>query len=203
VGSFAYSFGLESLAKHSCLRQVEDMEFHLDCSLEQWLHFDLQLLASMRRSDEWVDAIQSFWLQTRVPGLRRAATTQGRAWLRFMEASHPEINTQNIRDRFKLAEQPEIYLAIYAMGTQAMGISFEQCAQLYIYGCMRDQVSSAIRLGLLGPTLGHTLLSRQWSKSFELPDEAQCHHRKAVKTYPLLDTAQLGHEALYSKQFQN
>lgn len=203
VGSFAYSFGLESLAKHGCLRQLSDLEQHLEASVEQWLAFDIPIMASARRVDEWQEAVQTFCLQTRVPALRKASESQGRAWLRFLETAHPEVHARELRQKFTEAKQPQVYLAIFAMATQAMGLSFEEATSLYLYSGLRDQVSSAIRLGVVGPSAGHALLAGQLNHHFACSAEDSLHHEQAVRTYALLDLAQMGHESLYSKQFQN
>jgi urease accessory protein len=203
VGSFAYSFGLESLAKHGCLRELKDLELHLEASVEQWLAFDVPIMASARRNDEWQGAVQTFCLQTRVPALRKASESQGRAWLRFLETAHPEVLANELRQQFIDAKQPQVYLVIFAIATKFMSLNFEDMVSLYIYSGLRDQVSSAIRLGVVGPSAGHALLAKQLNHSFLCPPEEELNHRNATRTYALLDVAQMGHEAIYSKQFQN
>lgn len=203
VGSFAYSNGLEAMAKFGLLRCERDLVEHLEMVSQQLLRFDLQILASAMRSLEWKDAMRTFHLQTRVLSLRKAAITQGRAWLRLLAASYPQVDGLQIQRSFKQAELPLYFIGAYGLSMKHMNIGIQRAALLYYFCALRDQISAAIRLGLVGPTSGHTMLSQQLKLGLSLPSEDLMNHELATRITASLDAAQLGHAHLYSKQFQN
>ncbi len=69
---------------------------------------------------------------------------------------------------------------------------------------LRDQLSAAIRLGLLGPLEGHQL-QHDFYAVFEhiLAAQAGKGYGEAVRSAFMLDVAQVLHEDIYSKLFQN
>jgi urease accessory protein len=203
VGSFAFSLGLESLAKHGQLQCVQDLAEHLSCGISQCCAFDIPILYSMFSATEFEAALHHYHYCTRLPSLRRAAETQGRAWLRLIRRTHPWLPCDEIEQKILNCGRPTYFLAVFALVMQAMKHSQTRALRLYLYCGIRDQVSVAIRLGLVGPGLGHALLSRQIQTIPTILNTAGQHYREAVRTLPVLDLAQLGHSQLYSKQYQN
>ena len=204
VGSFAFSFGLESMAKHGQLGSVQEFSEHLYSVLSQCCVFEAPILQSMFTPIDFEAALQFYHVCTRVPHLRKASETQGRAWLRLIRRTHPWIPCDELERRILDCGRPAYFLAVFALVMQAMGHSVNRALQLYLYCGIRDQVSAAIRLGLVGPSLGHAILSRQIQNIPQLLLSARGKtYGDAVRTLAVLDVAQLAHSQLYSKQYQN
>ena len=75
---------------------------------------------------------------------------------------------------------------------------------IYLHLALRDQISAAIRLGCLGPMEGHRLQHEFYALFDHLLAEAQAtDYRTATRSATLLDAAQILHEQVYSRLFQN
>lgn len=204
VGSFAFSFGLESMAKHGQLGSVQDFSDHLSCVLSQSCAFEVPILQSMFNPQQFAAALNFYHVCTRVPHLRKASEIQGRAWLRLLRRTHPCLPFDKIDVIFKDSGRPSYFLAVFSQVMLALGHSIDRALQLFLYCGLRDQVSAAIRLGLVGPGLGHAILSQQLQTIPSLLGPARGKiFSDAVRTLAVLDVAQLAHSQLYSKQYQN
>lgn len=204
VGSFAFSYGLEALSKHGQLKCVGDLSDHLKASLEQSLVFDVPILHSLYREDEFEASLRHYHLLSRVPSIRKAAESQGRAWLRLIPVTHPQVALEAIEKLFSEGANPPYFIAVFAKFMQAMGYEVERAVQLFLYGNLRDQLSAAIRLGLVGPSQGHAILSKLlMNLKSDLDVFQKRHYLDAVRILPVCDVAQLAHAKLYSKLFRN
>jgi urease accessory protein len=73
--------------------------------------------------------------------------------------------------------------------------------ELYVYTCLRDLVSAAIRLGLLGPQDGHAMLARACLSRDVLGTVPPL--AAAARLAPVLEIVQARHAGLYTKLFQS
>lgn len=204
VGSFAYSSGLEAMTKFGQLGSISDLERYLDASLDQWLQFDIQILYSLYKQEEFVEAMELYHISTRTPSIRKAAETQGRTWMRLLEVTHREINVEQIRGLFQQHKIKPYFIGVYALVMKELGYSIEETSELYLYTLQRDQISAAIRLGLLGPSNAHAILSHALKKiSYKYDKTGFYHYNQAMRILPVSDVAQIAHANLYSKLFRN
>jgi urease accessory protein len=80
----------------------------------------------------------------------------------------------------------------------------DDARRLHLFCLLRDQVSAAIRLGLVGPAEGHELQASLFGHCERLQRRsAERRHRDAWRCAPLIDLAQASHSRLYSRLFQN
>jgi len=82
--------------------------------------------------------------------------------------------------------------------------SFDAGLNLYFYMALRDQASALIRLGAAGPSYAHKVLTSVLMY-FEciIQQYIPVPYSMAYKSAYLLEVAQLSHERVYSKLFQN
>ena len=75
---------------------------------------------------------------------------------------------------------------------------------MYLHLALRDQLSAAIRLGFIGPMAGH-LLQHDFYGIFEslLVSADIRPYTEATRCTLLLDVAQIFHDDIYSRLFQN
>lgn len=204
VGSFAYSSGLEAMTKFGQLGSISDLERYLDSSLDQWLHFDIQILYSLFSEKEFVEAMELYHISTRTPSIRKAAETQGRTWMRLLEVTHREVDIEEIKTLFRQHQIKPYFIGVYALVMKALNYNVEETSDLYLYTLQRDQISAAIRLGLLGPSSAHAMLSHSLKKiSYKYNKTKTYHYTQAMRILPVSDVAQIAHANLYSKLFRN
>ena len=96
------------------------------------------------------------------------------------------------------------YLPVYALCMKRLECENADIERLYLFMVLRDQISAAIRLGVIGPMDGN-VLQRNLYATCESVRIASGDKRfnDAVKTCPVLELAQGYHDYIYSKLFQN
>jgi urease accessory protein len=129
---------------------------------------------------------------------------QGRSWLKLLTSFYPEAAISDIGAWFARQELPLHFTLIFALGLQRAGFTADQAQTMYLHMLLRDQLSAAIRLGFLGPLEGHQL-QHDFYAIFEhvLAAQAGKTYTEATRSAFLLDVAQVLHEDIYSRLFQN
>ncbi len=211
AGGFAFSNGLESLAKLGQLPSLSAFEAYLQSYLEQVVQGELAFLNSFMRSYRGEDGeplaiVAEEWNAfLTAPSSRRASLSQGRAWLQLAKVFDPAAETE-VRERLSQAgnESQFHFLPVFALVLAALGASGSQVRTLFLHISLRDQISSAIRLGLVGSLQGQALHRNQVNLCVTLERNSESlDFRQAVKSTPLLELAQNHHERLYSRLFQS
>lgn len=176
-GGFAFSNGLECLAKLGYVKYMPDFHQYLECYLEQLTTSELPFLNSAYAAMETtvansctgkdsnidtVEASQKFltrqfvevaqdwnaWLF--LPAQRRGSLAQGQAWLRAIEETYATRDVQALRKKFMLQDLPSHLLMVMAASLKIIGIPLVDVQNLLIHMALRDQLGAAVRLGLLG-----------------------------------------------------
>lgn len=211
-GGFAFSNGLESLAKLGYVKRMEEFRQYLDCHLEQITSSEMPFLnsahaaAGVRLSDEPAfEAVVREWdAWLFMPSQRKGSLAQGQAWSRAMEAAYDEPGIRSVRSWFLTQKLPLHFLPVFAATLKAAGIPLRQGQSLMLHMALRDQLGAAVRLGLLG-----SLQAQKLHREFIRVGESYRARREdwdytvAVRTAPMIDLAQAGHPYLYSKLFQS
>lgn len=209
TGSFAYSYGLESSIALGLVRDDAGLRNYLYAYLQQagsmelpFLHSCFQLGPAM--STELHLAAAEYDALMLVPALHRASAVQGRTWLKLLASFYPEADLAAIGQWFAAAEVPPHFTLVFALALQRAGYTLADVQSMYLHMLLRDQLSAAIRLGFLGPLEGHRL-QHDFYAVFEhiLAAHAGKSYQQATRSAFLLDVAQVLHEDLYSKLFQN
>lgn len=210
TGSFAYSYGLESsitfrLVKnlfglrnylYSYLQQVVSMEFPFMYSVHQLPPPDLT--PELRLMAEEYDAMML------VPTIHKASVVQGKNWLRLLESFYPVAGLQEVQHWFEQQGLPLHFVLVFTLCLKRVGFTRQDVQAMYLHMALRDQVSAAIRLGFMGPMEGHRLQHDFYAIFDDLfAQHGQKEYWEATRSAFLLDTAQIFHEDIYSKLFQN
>jgi urease accessory protein len=216
TGAFAYSNGLEALARAGRFRNFSDLENYLGSYLAQARAFDLPFLAcahaetAAQGSGEGADeALASVFLEWDAAfwnaGLRKASLRQGRVFLDLLAEIRPAPELEAFRAQAEAAVWPLHFSLALACGMACLGATWEETRWLYLHGMLRDQVAAAVRLGLLGPAAAQSLQAALMSRlhgSGESGTNSQ-NYREACRVAPLVDVGQGCHGFLYSRLFQN
>ena len=209
TGAFAYSNGLEALARAGSFPDVATLEDYLKAYLQQAVSFDLPFVDAAHASDdanaftdlclEW-DAY--FWNQA----VRKASLRQGRALLDLLREVFPNPELEFLKTHVEDREYPLHFAPTLGRGLAMLGASRNETQSLYLHSLLRDQMAAVLRLGLLGPHSTQSMQSKILA-SVKLPQEnvtsAQPEKLEAWRAAPLVDVGQGGHNFLYSRLFQN
>lgn len=225
TGAFAYSSGLEALARAGRFPTLAALETYLDMHVAQAVAFDLAFVAAAFDAardttqggggdedglapktlrvlcDEW-DATQ--WNT----GMRTASLRQARALVDALIDAFSLSPAHPLRALQADAARPGSILHFApALGhaLASLGATRAQACQLYLHGLARDQAAAAVRLGIVGPRAAQTLQARCMARAdARLDDTARLPApRHARRTAPLVEAGQGGHGFLYSRLFQN
>lgn len=168
--------------------------------LAQWVGLDRQLAACITCSVS-----------------RRASTTQGTSLLRAAAAAFPEVTAaiKAIKSRVMAAQppggtdpnapMPQGHLAAcHGAVCGLLHLSEQDACHMFLFVTMRDMVSAAVRLNIVGPLKGGAM---QRALSLQMPDLLQ---KTAGKTWeqahqvaPLLSVVAGAHDRLYSRMFNS
>lgn len=208
TGSFAYSYGLESSLTFGLVNTPFDLRNHLYSYLQQAGSAELPFIQSAfqftEKSPEFRLVAEEYDAQQLVPALHKASAAQGRSWLKLLATFYPEAQLESIANWFAAQEIPPHFTLVFALALQRVGFELQEVQAMYLHMLLRDQLSAAIRLGLLGPLEGHRL-QHDFYAVFEhiLAAQAAKGHGQASRSAFVLEMAQVLHEDIYSKLFQN
>ena len=132
------------------------------------------------------------------PAMRRASLILGKNWLRLMTGLYPEVKFANLRRAYAH------YTVVFGLGLKAVGFTQADAQQLYMFQVLRDQMSAAVRLGIVGPMEATRRQLGLYLHCEELLAEvAGRPYAQATRCAPQLDIAQSVHDDLYSRLFQS
>ncbi|MGL1904212.1 MAG: hypothetical protein OCC49_18905 [Fibrobacterales bacterium] len=204
TGGFAFSSGMEAMARLGFITDRASFMEHLSVVLNQTTTSELPFIIAAFHNADSIETLRSIESEysalTQIPTMETGSITAGAGWMYAIQKVFQKDQLDTIVAQLKNA-------SITLHLTMALGISAaiiqlaeDELIELTRYMIVRDQVSAAVRLGLLGPTDGARSIHRALSiqSIYEIP-----HYTEAYRTAPMLELAQGAHHTLYSKLFQN
>ncbi|MBM3875880.1 MAG: hypothetical protein FJ386_04060 [Verrucomicrobia bacterium] len=196
TGGFGHSGGLEAACQHGEVTRAGLPGF-LEASLRQCARAALPLVTAAHTESQRLtefDQLCDAFLSNHVAN--RASRLQGRAfWTAVTRAFLPE-----------LAEPPELcHLApVFGVLTQRLAITAPSAARLFLFLHLRGLVSSAVRLGVIGPLEAQAVQHRLGTVAEAVATQAASFTLdNLTQTAPLLDLWQGAQDRLYSRLFQS
>ena len=208
TGSFAYSYGLESSITTGLINSPSALRNYLYAYLQQAGSAELPFITSTfqltEKSPGFATVAEEYDAQLLVPALRNASAVQGRNWLKLLATFYPEAELDTITHWFAAQEIPPHFTLVFTLALQRVGFALAELQAMYLHLLLRDQLSAAIRLGLLGPLAGHQL-QHDFYAVFEhiLAQSTGKVYGEATRSAFVLEMAQVLHQDLYSRLFQN
>lgn len=204
TGGFAHSGGLEALAQAGLAAGAAGVQRALRDALWQAGYGVLPFVrAAHLRPDALgaVDALCEAFLASHVA--RRASRAQGRALLDAGARIFPERLTA-LRARAR-EERLAMHLGPTAGAALAtLGLALDDAQALALHWTLRGVLSSAVRLGLVGPFEAQRMQAEAApALDAVLAACAALDLDDAAQTAPIVEVAGMGHDALYSKLFQS
>ena len=138
------------------------------------------------------------------PSVLHASLVTGKNWLRLLEGLYQQAGLSALRQRLLAEKLPLHFTIVFALSLKRVGFSLEQAKRLLLFQSLRDQVSAAVRLGLVGPLEAARRLRslNEYGEAALARSGARC-YRQAYRCVPQLDIAQGMHGYLYSRLFQS
>ena len=206
TGSFAYSYGLESSLTFGLVRTGTEFRAYLYSFLQQAVSFELPFITSAAAVPEegLTNLLLEYDAQLLTPALHRASLTQGKNWLKLLATFYPTAGLAELSNELLHRELPGHFVPLFGLSLGRVGFAAADIQATYLHLALRDQLSAAIRLGFIGPMAGH-LLQHDFYGIFEslLATADIRPYTEASRCTVLLDVAQMLHDAIYSRLFQN
>ena len=209
TGGFAHSLGLEAAVQSRLVSDSNELKTFLIHVLENTGSLFLPFVHSACTSpnmETWhkLDKILDATLTNEVG--RKASISQGSALMRVASAVFHDIpSLKMMRDTsLKLGTVSFHHAPIFGLTCGALGFDRTSSQRAYMFITLRDVISAATRLNLIGP-LGAALLQHQVAPIAEGILEKWMNRdvEEACQTMPLLDTVQGCHGYLFSKLFSS
>lgn len=209
-GGFAFSNGLESLAKLGYVKRMSDFRQYLECHLDSVTSAEIPFFnsafsqAGPPPGREFAGVAREWDAWVFLPTQRRGSLAQGQAWSRAMEEAYGLDGLLSLRPWFLRERIPMHFLMVFAASLKAVGIGPEDGQNLLLHMALRDQLGAAVRLGMLGSLQAQKLhrefigIGEGYRKMREDWDLS-----RSVRAAPMIDLAQSSHAYLYSKLFQS
>ncbi|XP_038985142.1 urease accessory protein F isoform X2 [Phoenix dactylifera] len=207
TGGFAHSSGLEAAVQARFVVGPEDLKFYIIQVLENTGSLLLPYVYCASKFpdvESWfkLDRLLEATLTNEVS--RKASASQGSALLRVAASIYVEIpSLKQMRDTYLGSGAASFHHApIFGLICGLLGFDSSTSQRAYMFITMRDVVSAATRLNLIGP-LGASVLQHQIAHVAEQMTKKWMDRpvEEASQTSPLVDIVQGCHGYLFSRLF--
>jgi urease accessory protein len=203
TGAFAHSFGLEAAHQHQVMFSLP--VFLGGCLMNQATSAlpVVQMLVQHSDPEQAFQDADETWDVFQVNHVANAASrSMGQALL--MTASQ----TFGVSRLAQLEPYRHTYachvVPVFGLVTACVGLSAQRAAEMLLFTTIRDLCSSAVRLGIIGPSHGQYLQAQFASTAAAMLALAEGRDwRQPVNSHPVQDHAQGLHQHLYSRLFHS
>lgn len=204
-GGFAHSGGVETACQWRTLSGAENVLEFLRTSLVQVSCGFIPFLAAAHREPARVDELDArcdAFLSNHVAN--RASRSQGQGFLLSCEAAFGLEVCTTLRAAAGDGRIAGHFSPVFGVVTAALEITTDQAARIFLHVCLRDLISSAVRLNAIGPLRGQAIQHRLGPFAEHLVRKYGSRHvEDAALTAPVIDVLQETHDRLYSRLFQS
>jgi len=203
TGSFAHSGGLEAAMQLGQVAGAEGLAAFVREALWQASSFSLPFALAAHREAQAFAAID-LRCDAATPGqvANRASRAQGRAFLRATSALSPAADS--LAQEVARAGLPGHLAPAFGAALARLGASPQETSDLFLYQLARGLISAGVRLGLVGPLEGQSLLAAAGRTAELAAEDASSHGLdEAASCSPLIELFQSHQDRLYSRLFQS
>ena len=209
TGGYAFSYGLEAAARNGVFTSADKLHEWLSGTILQavtadipWIRSCNLLLFQSEPGESGRALFKEYDAWVLLRGARHASLTLGRNLLRLFAALGPCEGEATAAWCKESDVQPH-QLLVWALGLRARGVDGVIAEILHVHLILRDQLSAAVRLGLLTPTASTTMHRDLRQEAVPMLERAAAGAEGAYRSGPRLDLFQGRHEYLYTSLFQN
>lgn len=205
AGGFVHSAGVEAAARQGFVRGRDDLEGALRDVLVGAANAVLPFAEyAWRRPGAFGDIDEACDATLLNPVAHRASTEQGRAMLAATARVFEHDDIARLEERCRAGESVGHFAVVFGALCAHLGVGVETMRRLLLYQLARTVVSSAIRLGVVGPIEGQKLIARAGELAKRLANEVGGGDVSEVcQTTPMLDLAQSCHDRAYTRLFRS
>lgn len=200
TGGFAHSGGLESWAQIRGIDNEVELRAVLTDLTRQAAALHLPFVDQVHEKPaSWAeqDALCEALLSTRVA--REASARQGQALLAVLSALLPEDGLwQSHRDERRQRGIAGHLAPLLGLVGARLGLERATIRRLFVYTTVRDLLSAAVRLGLVGPLAAQAVQRDLLAAGADLITQAET---EPVQLLPLQEIVHAQHDRLYSRLF--
>jgi urease accessory protein len=210
VGTFAHSFGLETLVQEGVLRGPDELREYCVALLHgMWAPCDGRLIQAVY---VWTPGgFAALWqLETEMHLSRTAQETRegtrkiGRRLLELGRALHPNIEWEPLDEAIGAGLAIGTQPLVYAWACRGLGVSLEGAAKGFLYANVSGTLANATRAMRLGQVQSQRVLTSLLPEIESAWREiAEGDPRDWWSDAPQLEVAQMRHETLYSRLFMS
>ena len=202
-GAFAHSGGLEAAWQEGELVGAEGLTRWIEAALRQAAASVVPVVAAAWDAPQSLAALDTFcdaFLLNHVAN--RASRAQGQAFLLACVNTFHQDEVRRVAAAVREGRLAAHWAAVFGAVCRGLGVQKRAAAAMALFFALRGAVSSAVRLGIVGPLqaqkLQYTLapsLDPLLDAYIDVPPE------RVAQTAPLADLLQGAHDRLYSRLF--
>ena len=203
TGGYAFSCGLEAAYQAGCLQRGERFPSWLEATCVSFASWELPFVSEIAANNQ-TDLTPLFHVydaQALPEAARSASVRLGANWARILASFDPDVASWE--QSMKAGAWPSHQVPVLAATLGILGLDADEIRRFVLWMFLRDQFSSAVRLGVLGPMEAASLHHRFHPFLERLADQAPRSVQEAHRSAPLWDLAQGLHARLYSRLFQS
>ena len=211
IGSFAHSFGLETLTQEGSVRTAVDLELYARSMLAgSWGSADVFAVKGVYA---WAPSgdFDALWPLDRALHAARSAresregaAKMGRRLLHLASALHPELQWQPLLDAVESKRCVGLHSTIYGWACWQLGVSLDDAARGFLYSCVSSTCANAVRLMRIGQTQSAQVLVALLPTIEESWQRVRADEPHDFWSHTLgSEVAGARHEALYSRLFMS
>jgi len=209
LGGFAFSRGLESTVKLGLIGDQSDFQKYLHNHLTQVTCGEIPFINSAFRTigeghEHLMPIFNACNAFLTIPAVKRASVVQGRSLLSAMRAVYPDLAFAELADWLARHNLSPHLPPTFGACAGLMGLPHRESLSGYCYMSLRDQITAAVRLGLVGPHEAQWALRNALARLDDAVDSAfRLEYHQAFRSCFALEIAQAHHSRLYSRLFQS
>jgi urease accessory protein len=205
AGAFAHSGGLEAAWQHGRVSGGESLAGFVRAALSQAARGSLPFVLSTWREPgrftEIDDQCNAF-LSNHVAN--RASRAQGQSLLAAAQRVFGQPELSALQSKTRSIGAPTHLAPVFGAVAVALELEKEQVARLFLFCTLRNLISGAVRLGMIGPMEGQSLQLRLSPHAQHLAETCmELSAEMASQTTPILDIVAGTQDRLYSRLFQS
>jgi urease accessory protein len=205
AGGFAHSGGLEAAAQHGEISNRSDLIHFIKNALQQVGRGSLPFVSGAHKTPENFGAIsQHLETFTSNEVANRASRLQGRAFLASSVRIFPGKELKLFQQKINDLSYPPHFAPVFGTILSLLHVTRESACRIFLFVHLRGFVSSAVRLGLVGPLEGQGI-QYQLTGFLEtvFAESVNVDYKDAAQTSPLLEIWHSNQDRLYSRLFQS
>lgn len=208
TGGFAHSSGLEAAVQTGMISTADDLKSYIHHLLENAASLLLPFVHATAHNPTaaaWHSADKVLDATLNNEAARKASTSQGSSLMRVAAAVFTEF--PSLKSKREAASGGIVsfhHAPVFGLVCGTIGMDSGSSQRAFLFVTMRDAVSAATRLNLVGP-LGAAVLQHQMASTAEEVCRRWMNRpiEDACQTAPLLDTVQGCHGYLFSRLFSS